>query len=281
MRAQLLILLLLGLLISSWGHEFWLSPQKYFFSIRETAHISFKVGENFNGENWKGNQKKVSHIWHYTPAKQMYELSTKLTDAVGDSLLLPLAEPGTHMITFQSNNSFIELPANSFNDYLKEDGLSEIAAYRSAHQQSSEPGKEYYQRSVKTIIQVGEEPTNTCSIPTGLPLDIIPQKNPYELPEGLTKKDLIKVKFKVLFKEKPLQNALVKVWFRLPGKPVQKLEYLTDKGGWITTERHPGIFMVSCVHMEQHTADAVATWQSYWGSVTFEYSQVFPGSPSY
>jgi hypothetical protein len=52
----------------------------------------------------------------------------------------------------------------------------------------------------------------------------------------------------------------------------------TNKKGWITGEKHPGPNMVSCVYMERNKADTVAQWQSYWGSLTFEYPQFFQRS---
>ncbi len=78
----------------------------------------------------------------------------------------------------------------------------------------------------------------------------------------------------------PLAGALVKVWYHQPGKPVQMDTLRTDKRGWITAQRHPGPYMVSCVYMEHTPDDKEAEWQSYWGSLSFEYSQFFPGNAS-
>ena len=189
--------------------------------------------------------------------------------------MLPLSENGTHMVIFKSTNSFITLESEKFNAYLQEDGLDNISSYRMDHHLTQTAGKEYYQRSVKTIIQVGEEPTNNCLNPTDLPLDIIPEKNPYLNPEKVFTKKLVPVKFRVLFMGKPLENALVKVWFHPTENTVKMDTFRTNSKGWITANRHSGPNMVSCVHMVENTTDTVAQWQSYWGSLSFEYPQFF------
>jgi uncharacterized GH25 family protein len=263
------------------AHEFWLQPQRFFYIIREVAMIRFMVGENFKGENWSGNKEKILELAYFTPSGNVLDISSSLSANKGDSIKLPMQEEGTHMVTFNSTNSFIRLEADKFTEYLKEDGLDEVATYRKEHNEENKAGTEHYQRSVKTIVQVSDKITDACTKPTSLPLDIIPELNPYSVPEQGFKPGIVKVKFRVLFKKQPLNNALVKIWYRLPGKRVQMDTLRTNKKGWVTAERHPGPYMVSCVKMEPTPADQEAQWQSYWGSLSFEYSQFFPraGNP--
>jgi len=260
------------------AHEFWLYPQKFFYTIREVANIRFHVGENFTGENWMGGNDKIQQLLHYSPSGNIADLSSRLSANKGDSVQLPLQEEGTHMIIFHSNNSFINLEAEKFNSYLKEDGLDNTALYRKAHNEDQINGKEYYQRSVKTILQVSGKLTDECTKPTSLPLDIIPEENPYSIPVLSSKADAKKVKFQVLFNGAPLANALVKVWYHTSKNHVTIDSARTNKKGWAITERHSGPYLVSCVHMERNDADSIADWQSYWASLSFEYSQFFNGS---
>jgi len=44
------------------AHEFWLQPGKYIYEVGETAVISFKVGENFNGEPWDLKRHRVVRV---------------------------------------------------------------------------------------------------------------------------------------------------------------------------------------------------------------------------
>lgn len=275
MKRTTLLLFVSVLSVIAFAHEFWLHPQKFFYSIRQVANIRFLSGENFTGENWMGNKDKVQELLHYTPSGNIVDLASRLSLNKGDSLQLPLEEEGTHMIIFKSNNSFINLEAQQFNAYLKDDGLSNTVLYRKAHNEEQINGKEYYQRSVKTILQVSGKLTDAATRPTILPLDIIPEENPYSIPVLNSKEGTKKVKFRILFNGSPLNNALVKIWYHTSKTHVNMDTARTNKKGWIITERHSGPYLVSCVHMERNNKDAIADWQSYWASLSFEYSQFF------
>ncbi len=256
------------------AHEFWLHPQKYFYTIRETANIRFSVGENFEGENWKGNKDKIAQLAYFTPSGNVVDIAKRLSGNMGDSIQLPLQEEGTHMVIFNSTNSFIKLDADKFNAYLKEDGHDATSRYRKDQGEEKKAGTEHYQRSVKTILQVSDKLTNACTEATSLPLDIIPAENPYSMPDPSTNKKIM-VRFRVLFQGDPLPNALVKAWYNIPGKGPGMDSVRTNKKGWVSLERHPGRYMVSCVHMEPAAKDGEADWQSFWGSLTFEYSHYY------
>lgn len=219
--------------------------------------------------------KKELKNFHYLPNGSKVDLSDKLSMNKGDSIRLPLQAEGTHMVVFNSTNSHIELEAVKFNDYLKEDGLTTAILYREKNGENDKMGKEYYQRSVKTIIQVGNEKTDACIQPTGLPLDIIPSENPYASPGMAPKETLPMVRFRVLFKGKSLANWLVKTWYRDEKGTMQMQEYRTNNRGIISVKRYSGPFMVSTVYMERIEGDSKADWQSYWASVNFEYSSFF------
>ncbi|MBC7650701.1 MAG: DUF4198 domain-containing protein [Deinococcales bacterium] len=260
------IVVCLGLMVVSLAviaHEFWLQPQKYFFNKGETANIKFNLGEDFTGENWTGNNSKINYLIHCTPSNKQVDITSLVSDKKGDSIQLKLEEQGTHMIIYNSKNSFINLEPAKFNAYLKEDGMTNILNYRKKNNELAISGKEYYQRSVKTILQVGDSITPNCLQHTALPLDIVPEINPYQAYE------ITRVyKFKVLFKGSILKNQLVKVWFNTHGKRTVH-DYYTDGIGIIHFSGNTSEYMVSTVFMEKNTSDSIAQWQSYWASVTF------------
>ena len=260
---SLSLLLFFSFLLSA--HEFWLEPERFIYEPGDAINIRFLVGENFEGENWKGNRSKVNQINFYSK-DFTDELTSEISDDNGDSLQVSLNDEGTVMLTFNSNNSFINLEAEKFNDYLKEDGIQTTIDYRREHNQTDSSGKEYYQRSVKTILQIGEQKDNTCSKKTTLPLDIIPLQNPYDLKEN----DSLTVK--ILFKKNPLKDALIKVWNRIDNH-TSFVDYTSNEKGEI---RLPvslkGKWMVSTVKMIKLDNDKEADWQSYWGSLTWGYS---------
>ncbi len=247
------------------AHEFWLQPKQYLFSAGDEINIRFYVGENFTGNNWKGSRQKVNELKLYY-ADVTDDLSDALTDDEGDSLQFSMFEEGTAMITFNSTNSSIQLNAKDFNAYLEEDDLTDALEYRKQHNETDSSAKELYQRSVKTIVQVGNTKTDVCKKQTNLPLDIIPLSNPYSIANNQT------MNVRVLFMGKPLPNTKMKTWQRI-GSKVSDSSFITnEKGEFSFTLNTSGEWMVSCVHMMRLDENANAQWQSYWGTVTWGYT---------
>jgi hypothetical protein len=90
-------------------------------------------GEDFSGENWKGNRSSVEKLKLYYNEIQD-DLTTLLPDSVGgDSLKLQFFDEGTAMIGYQSANKFINLDSTQFLEYLKEDGIKNAIDYREEH----------------------------------------------------------------------------------------------------------------------------------------------------
>jgi uncharacterized GH25 family protein len=231
-------------------------------AIGEELKFNFKVGENFDGEEWDLKKHKVEKLdWH---------TSTKITDlkklvkADGrDRVALKMTEEGTQLIAMQSNYAFIELDAAKFNDYLKEDGLEDIHALRTKNNTLDKPAKEFYGRFVKLLVQVGNKKTDSFKKQLGTPVEIIPRQNPYTLKSG----DYLECK--VLFQGKPLIEQMVKVWYKINTTTFLQNMY-TEKDG---TVKFPlsstGPWMVSTVKMIPSEKEG-ADYQSMWSSLVFE-----------
>ncbi len=252
-------------LLPVFAHEFWLEPQQYLFSRADEISIRFRVGENFTGDNWTGNRQKINTLKLYY-ADITDDISDALSDDEGDSLQFSIHEEGTAMIAFNGKNSFIELDAANFNAYLEEDGLYNAIDLRKHLNETDSIGREYYQRSVKTIVQVGALKTNIYKKQTGLPVDIIPLSHPYQLKNG----DSITVQ--VLFKGEPLSNAKIRTWHKLPTGVTSNSYSSNSKGEIRFPVTTSGEWMVSCVRMMRLEDNANANWQSYWGSLTWGYT---------
>lgn len=260
---SLLVFLLLALPLA--GHEFWLQPQQYLFSRTDEVNIRFRVGEHFTGENWKGNRQKINILQLYY-ADVTDDLSDALSEDEGDSLQFSIHEEGTVMVAFNSSNAFIELDAAAFTTYLEEEELYNAIDLRKHLNETDSAGREYYQRSVKTIVQVGAFKTNIYKKQTGLPVDLIPLSHPYQLKNG----DSITVQ--ALFKGQPLSNAKIRTWHKLPTGVTSKSYSSNSKGEIRFPVTTSGEWMVSCVQMIRLEDDDKANWQSYWGSLTWGYT---------
>ena len=258
------IFLLLSFFSSLFAHEFWLNPGKFIYKRAEKINIRFWMGENFDGENWEGNNERIKSLKIYYGGVSN-DLTPVVTEAEGDSIEYFMIDEGTNLIAFNSNNSFINLEPGTFNEYLEEDGLTNAIEYRKKNNEMGCNGREFYQRCAKTLLQVGDVKDKTFSFATDLVVDIIPYSNPYQL----TNKELFRAK--IFYKRSPLINSLVKVWHRLKDKTVKK-EFRTDTNGEIVFPvTLSGKWMISTVKMERLFDNPVCDWQSYWGSLTWGY----------
>lgn len=243
------------------AHEFWMQPDKFRYQPGEVMRMNFMVGEQFLGERWDLKKHRLIRLDHHSTTSEGLIESVN-PGSEGHHLEVKMANEGTHLFVLQSNNAFIELQAEEFNAYLKEDGLEDIIQYRQQTGAADKPAREYYQRNAKLLVQVGNKPTDTFGKVTGLPLEIIPLNNPY------TTKLSGEIKFKVVFEGRPLPYALVKVWNRKDGRTLVQNIY-TEKDGTLTTRLgNTGMWMVSCVKMVP-AREAGADWQSYWASLVF------------
>ena len=245
--------------------EFWLQPEKFISRRGETINVRFWIGKKFNGHNWRGNSSRVRSLRVYM-ASSRDDLSSNLSEQLGDSLQLAIFDEGTAMITFNSTNTYTETEASEFNEYLKEDALQNAIEYREVNGETGMAGKEFYQRSVKTLIQVGSKSNSCYRQITDLPLDIIPLANPYTLRNNQ------RLRVKVLFKNKPLANHCFKLWHRT--KNSTRLQDVSTNASGETSFRvqKRGKWMLSTVAMNRLDDDSRADWQSYWGSLTWGYS---------
>lgn len=263
MRKIIPILIILLLVEPILAHEFWLQPEHFIYKPGQTINIRFRVGEDFDGSNWGGNHEKINSLQLWLDDIKD-DIAGEVSNEKGDSLQLSIYDEGTPMITFNSTSSFIELDSAKFNAYLMEDGLITAIDYRNTHHETDSAGREFYQRSVKTLLQVGDKKSNV-NMATGLPLDIIPLQHPYAL------KDNDSLGFRVLFNNKPLVAQLVNVWHRLNGKTTRQTLKTDNRGRLAFQLITEGKWMVSAVNMVHLNNTPKTSWQSYWGSCTWGY----------
>jgi uncharacterized GH25 family protein len=247
------------------AHEFWLEPQHFRLRKGENLTLKFLVGEDFDGQNWKGNRSSVEKLKLFYNGIQD-DLTPLVSDSLlGDSLKLQFFDEGTALIAYQSTNKSITLEPEKFLEYLKEDGLTNAIQYRDEHHETDSSGRELYQRCAKTIFQVGGKNDNAYSKICGFPLELVPLQNPYSLKEGE------KIKVKILAAGKPGAGYLIKTWHRVNGKTT-KNELISDSSGIISFPvTLTGKWMVSNVKMDRIDNQPDADWQSFWASLTWGY----------
>ena len=257
------------------AHEFWLEAPRFRLQPGDTVYVHTFVGENFHGEPWTTKAAKIHRLVRFGPTPADTTNLTPKDFAETDSFRtgFAFAQPGTHVVLLQSTSSFIELPAEKFTAYLREEGLDYALKLRQENEETAKPGRETYSRCAKTLVQVGDPATvplaadSACRHAYGLPLELVPEQNPYRLAadKALT--------VRVLRNGKPAFGAAVQVWQRQPGG-LPTIHYTTranQSGRILLRLSGPGPYLLSTVDMRPAPARLRerADWQSVWASLTF------------
>ena len=259
-KVRILLVLMLVTMVGI-SHEFWLQPKKFKYKVGEEINIDFMVGESFTGEFWDLKRHKVEklELYNFSGNKDLLK-EVKTTE--GNNLVYKFSQPGTHLVVMQSDAAYIELEAEKFNDYLKEDGLDYILEERKKTNRLNNPSKENYTRFAKLLVQSGDKMDNTFLNKAGLRLEIIPDKNPYSLASG----DYLQCQ--VLFEGKPSAHALVKVWNHIGNKVFLQNIYTETDGTIKFPISSKGPWMVSSVRMI-HSEKDESVYHSLWTSLVF------------
>ena len=253
------------------AHEFWLVPVTTPLTVGSVARVGVKVGEFFEGESLPWSAPQTVALRLHTADGNADLLPLLALRGAMPKLSVPLRQPGTTMVTFDSQPNTISLPADTFHAYLHDEGLDFIKARRLASGDDKKPGRERYRRFVKTLMQVQAVapaeppavPDDTFSRVAGQRLEIVPLNDPLALAPG---GDL---GVKLLFDGQPLAGALVKAWHRKDGQLLIVRTRTAADGTAALTLPHPGAWMVSVVHMVPAVGVKDIDWDSLWANLSF------------
>src|SRR3954466_4343179 len=116
-------LFLAGGLLSA--HDFWLEPSTFSPRPGQILAVRLRVGQDLLGDPVPRDPALVNRFIFEDAAGQKPLIGRDGADPAG---LLRVAGHGLLVIGYLSNASRVELPAEKFNQYLKEEGLDAVAA---------------------------------------------------------------------------------------------------------------------------------------------------------
>jgi hypothetical protein len=249
------------------GQEFWLEPARFWVSVGAAVHIRRLIGENFQGNAWGGKSHRVSQFWHGAPGGA---ISSMPPATAVDTLrtTLTLQQPGTHLVALVTTYAFTTLTAADFAAYLRTAGLEYALAQRVLAGDTIRPVREAYRWCAKTLIQVGPatatDTARTWARPVGLPLELVPEQNPYHLAPGAA------FTVRVLVAGRPVGGQQVALWRRgaRPRALISKLRS-NQNGRVLFRLSEAGEYLVSSVSTEPAPKNSAADWQSTWSTLTF------------
>jgi uncharacterized GH25 family protein len=171
---------------------------------------------------------------------------------------------GTYAVGVSTTPNVIALSADTFNMYLRDDGIPDILAQRRTRNELWKPARERYHKHVKTLLQVGDSLGRSFDAVFGYPAEIIPLVNPYGLRRGAT------LRVRVLVGGKPVANQYI----LFGGRDVSggRIEQRSTRSSADGTVRIPltsaGDWYIKFIHMARVTADTV-DYESKWATLTF------------
>jgi uncharacterized GH25 family protein len=240
------------------AHEFWLEPSSWRMASGQAVTFRLLVGDGFPGEPRPRNPDRLVRFDIVGPdgvASAIEGLSGE--DPAGSARL---SRPGIHVVAFQGKPVRIELAAERFEGYLAHAGLERISELRAARGATALAGRERYSRCAKTLVAAGEPAGAGFDRVVGLPLELVPEVDPFALKTG----DGFRVR--ALLHGDPLQGLTILAFAREGGN---RARIRTDAEG---RARFPvdqaGNWMISGVHMWE-SKDPDADWESLWSSLTF------------
>lgn len=242
------------------AHDLWIEPTTFSPERGQIVGMKLRVGQDLLGDPVPRDPALINQFIVEDASGRNPVYGRDGADPAG---LLRVARPGLLIIGYHSNPSTVELTADKFNKYLKEEGLDAVAALRASRNETGASARELFSRCAKSLVLSGSPSKTQGDRLLGFPLELVAERNPYALRAG---EDL---PVRLVYKNRPLAGALVIAMNRL--NPSEKLSARTDTTGRVRFRLRPGgMWLVKAVHMIPAPAGTNARWESFWASLTFE-----------
>ena len=262
MRAHRLLAvaaLVLGAAPPLFAHDLWIEPTSFSPQAGEIVGVRLKVGMNLAGDPVPRVPALINQFVVADATDRTRVLGRNGSDPAG---FVRVSAPGVQVIGYYSNPSWIELPPEIFNPYLKEEGLDSIIDIRAQHGETGARARELYSRCAKSLVLSGSPDEAEGDRPLGFPLELVAERNPYALPAGEA------LPVRLTYQSRPLAGALVVAINR--ADPTEKLAERSDRDGRVRFRLRPGgMWLVKAVHMVPAPSGSDADWASFWASLTF------------
>ncbi len=239
------------------AHDFWIEPSTFHPSPGTTVAVALRVGQKFVGD---AVPRADASIAQFIVRQAGRDETIKGLERVDPAGWLRADGQATAMVAYRSRPSYIELPANKFEDYLRVEGLEHIIDLRTQRGERTKPGREHFLRYAKSLL-TGARTSPAVTQPMGLAYEIVPADDPTV--------STAPFRGRVLFTGAPFAGALVVAMLR--SDPSIRLTTRSDaQGGFVFALPRPGVWLIKSTHMARAWFFSEADWESSWASLTFE-----------
>lgn len=241
------------------AHFTFVMPQKFRVSKGGTLIIGFH-----NADGFPESEQVLKRLQDATMHLPLARLPIRVNEdrprkRVAGSVTVPVS--GHLIVTGVTASATMDMKADEFLEYLKEEGLTHVIESRAQRGEAGQPTRERYTMYAKSIL-VADTPNDGHGKVVGLPLEMVPEKDPYRLKSGES------LPVRVLLRRSPAPNLEVKAVTAGAGSK-ERTVGRTDADGLISVPLTSGIWRLHTVYMER-SAKADAEWESFWSTLTFE-----------
>jgi uncharacterized GH25 family protein len=274
------VALLFGLLVCSRAsigeaHDFWLQPSEYWINPDTLDSMTLQVGHGPFRQRSPIPARRITRFQAIAPNGMVVDLHEQLrlgqAAEDGDFRLNP---PGAYVLVLQTDDGAqTHLPSIRFNDYLQVEGLTPALEQRARLRRTDTDGSERYSRCAKSIVQVGLPRAGgqgQVSKPVGLPLEIVPEANPYGVPRSAT------LPVRVIYAGRPLAGALVKLTnLENDASPFEM--HLTDREGRASfTMPNAGAWLLNVIWTKPLPRSEETDFETVFSSLSFGFPSSHP-----
>ncbi|MDH5235218.1 MAG: DUF4198 domain-containing protein [Gemmatimonadota bacterium] len=247
------------------AHDMFVKPTRYFAPENSEVRVRLLNGTFTKSENSIA-RNRLADASVLTPRGRV-QLDTTEWGVTGDtsSFHVHTRAAGTYVIGVSTRPSEIDLSADDFNLYLKDDGIPDVLEDRRRTGELGKAVRERYHKHVKAFIQVGDTRSDLYATPMGYPAEIVPLENPYALATGAT------LRVRILVDGKPMANQLV--MFGGTGTNEASFEQATVRSDASGVASIPlaraGTWYVKFIHMARVGRGGI-DYESKWATITFQ-----------
>lgn len=245
------------------AHDLFLKLDSYFVEPHSRVQIPVLNGTFTQSENVVAPER-LADITLVSPQGRTRLQPPKAWSSGPDNtslLRVDLGDAGTYVVGASTRPRELELTAEQFNSYLKEDGLPDVLEARRQDNELGRGARERYSKHVKAVFQVGEARTEGFGVVLGYPAEIVPLENPYTLGPGAS------LRVRCLVDKRPVANHTV-LWGG-PGGSAERSTRTDSLGVAQVTLDAAGKWYVKFIHMARANR-AGLDYESKWATLTFE-----------
>jgi uncharacterized GH25 family protein len=244
------------------GHDLWLIPADGPVAVGKPATIRANVGMAFPESVQAPDPERFKRRRLLPPAGSEATLDAAGQDGKSGLLRFTPAQPGIYAVAVETEPKVLSLSAERFNEYLVSDGLPHIYRLRAREGTLDRPARERYSKSPKALLRVGDGGRGDPCRSMGLPLEIVPLRNPFAVKPGEA------LAVRVLFQGKPLPEAHLGWQHPGDGETARGTVRTSGKGEALVPIATAGPMTIRLTHMTRPKTEDYE-WESFWTTLTF------------